>query len=266
MTAINKEAAAAVAPFAGWRRVARLTVLVVLTAGVAAAWRWRAAFDPIAIGAAIAGYPATPLVFLGVHIVASLLFVPRTVLAIAAGLLFGIGWGIVWAAIGSVLGAVVGFCLARYVNSGLIDLHARARFRPILDRVQRGGWRAVALLRLIPVIPHSLGNYGLGLDARCRSAPMRAWFPCRPIADDDRLRRSRHCRRAAGDGGCWLGRPDRDRRGGTRTDAADPGPRSPPRRIAGAQCRRLGAGLPVAQSRSSTVCKTGASQPGAKLG
>ena len=163
MTAINKEAAAAVAPFAGWRRVARLTVLVVLTAGVAAAWRWRAAFDPIAIGAAIAGYPATPLVFLGVHIVASLLFVPRTVLAIAAGLLFGIGWGIVWAAIGSVLGAVVGFCLARYVNSGLIDLHARARFRPILDRVQRGGWRAVALLRLIPVIPHSLGNYGLGL-------------------------------------------------------------------------------------------------------
>jgi uncharacterized membrane protein YdjX (TVP38/TMEM64 family) len=163
VTAINKKAAAAVAPFAGWRRVARLTVLVVLTAGVAAAWRWRAAFDPIAIGAAIAGYPATPLVFLGVHIVASLLFVPRTVLAIAAGLLFGIGWGIVWAAIGSVLGAVVGFCLARYVNSGLIDLHARARFRPILDRVQRGGWRAVALLRLIPVIPHSLGNYGLGL-------------------------------------------------------------------------------------------------------
>ena len=111
-------------PFAGCRRVARLTVLVLLTAGIAAAWRWRAAFDPIAIGAAIAAYPAAPLVFLGVHIVASLLFVPRTVLAIAAGLLFGIGWGIVWAAIGSVLGAVAGFCLARYVNSGLIDLQA----------------------------------------------------------------------------------------------------------------------------------------------
>ena len=170
MTATAKEAAAD-APFAGWRRVARLTVLVVLTAGVAAAWRWRVAFDPIAIGAAVAGYPAAPLVFLGVHIVASLLFVPRTVLAIAAGLLFGIGWGIVWAAIGSVLGAVVGFCLARYVNSGLIDLHANARIRPILDRVQRGGWRAVALLRLIPVIPHSLGNYGLGLTR----LPLRAY-------------------------------------------------------------------------------------------
>jgi uncharacterized membrane protein YdjX (TVP38/TMEM64 family) len=163
MTGKNKNPAAFGAPFAGWRRGARLIVLVLLAAGIAFAWRWRMALDPMAIGAAIAGYPAAPLVFLGVHIVASLLFVPRTVLAIAAGLLFGMGWGVVWAAIGSVAGAVAGFCLARYVNAGFVDLESNARIRPVLDRVQRGGWRAVALLRLIPVIPHSLGNYGLGL-------------------------------------------------------------------------------------------------------
>jgi len=31
--------------------------------------------------------------------------------------------------------------------------------------VERGGWRAVALLRLIPIMPHSVANYGLGLTA-----------------------------------------------------------------------------------------------------
>ncbi len=101
--------------------------------------------------------------FLAVHVAASLLFVPRTVLAIAAGLLFGMGWGVVWAALGSVLGAIAGFSVARYLNAGHIDAAGSARLRPILDRVERGGWRAVALLRLIPVVPHSLANYGLGL-------------------------------------------------------------------------------------------------------
>ncbi len=55
------------------------------------------------------------------------------------------------------------FSVARYLNAGHIDAAGSARLRPILDRVERGGWRAVALLRLIPVVPHSLANYGLGL-------------------------------------------------------------------------------------------------------
>jgi uncharacterized membrane protein YdjX (TVP38/TMEM64 family) len=98
--------------------------------------------------------------FLAVHIAASLLFVPRTLLAIVAGLLFGMGWGIVWAASGSVAGAVAGFLAARHLSSGLDDL---GRFGAVAAQVERGGWRAVAMLRLIPVMPHSVANYGLGL-------------------------------------------------------------------------------------------------------
>ncbi len=126
-------------------------------------WLWRAVLDPVAITAAIERSPAAPLGFLALHIVASLLFVPRTLLALVAGLLFGVGWGIFWAEIGSAAGAVAGFLLARYVSSGPIDVDRGARIEPILQRVERGGWRAVAMLRLIPIMPHSLGNYGLGL-------------------------------------------------------------------------------------------------------
>jgi len=147
-------------PAVGLRRTARLVVLVLLAIGAASVWQWRAILDPTTITAAIGRYPAAPLGFLAVHIAASLLFIPRTLLAIVAGLLFGMGWGIVWAAMGSVAGAVAGFLVARFVNSDLVDPR---RLGPIVGAVERGGWRAVAVLRLIPVIPHSLANYALGV-------------------------------------------------------------------------------------------------------
>lgn len=163
MRAKSKEVVALGFPVLGSRRAARLLVLALLATGTAAAWRCRAVLDPLAITLAIDRYPAAPLGFLAVHIAASLLFVPRTLLAIVAGLLFGVAWGIFWAEIGSVAGAAAGFLVARYVSAGLIDLKRGARVGPILERAEHGGWRAVAVLRLIPVMPHSLANYGLGL-------------------------------------------------------------------------------------------------------
>jgi uncharacterized membrane protein YdjX (TVP38/TMEM64 family) len=159
----SKQAAAPGFPLLGFHKATRLLALTLLATGVVAAWRWRTGLDPLAIGAAIERYPLAPLGFLAVHIAASLLFVPRTLLAIVAGLLFGVAWGIFWAEIGSVAGAAAGFLAARCVGAGLIDFERGTRVGPILDRVERGGWRAVAVLRLIPVMPHSLANYGLGL-------------------------------------------------------------------------------------------------------
>jgi uncharacterized membrane protein YdjX (TVP38/TMEM64 family) len=157
-------------PGTGLRAALRIALVVGIAAGIVAAWHWRVAFDPQALRRLIADHPAAPLVFLAIHIVASLLFVPRTLLALLAGLVFGMGWGIVWAASGSVLGATAGFLVARYVNSGLVDPAAWVRFGPLLGRVERGGWRMVAIIRLIPVVPHSLANYGLGL-TRVRLVP-----------------------------------------------------------------------------------------------
>src|SRR5439155_14393821 len=57
-----------------------------------------------------------------------------------------------------------------HIHSGLIDPGRWARFAALLERVERGGWRMVMLLRLVPVIPHSLGNYALGL-TRLRLGP-----------------------------------------------------------------------------------------------
>ena len=160
MTAKGTQLATLNLPPVGVRRTLRLALLGLLAVGAAAAWRWRGVLDPTTITAAIDRYPAAPLWFLAAHTAASLLFVPRTLLAIVAGLLFGMGWGIVWAASGSVAGATAGFLMARYINSGVLDLR---RLGPIVGQVERGGWRAVAVLRLIPIMPHSIANYALGL-------------------------------------------------------------------------------------------------------
>jgi len=145
------------------RLLGRVLALVLLTAGTAYVVANRTVFDPLALSRAIAAAPAAPLLFLALHVAASLLFLPRAVLAIAAGLVFGLGWGLVWATTGSVLGAVVGFLVARYLNAGLIEPETMPRIGPILQRAEAGGWRAVTALRLIPILPHSLANYALGL-------------------------------------------------------------------------------------------------------
>ena len=160
MTAKGTQLAALNLRPVGVRQTLRLALPGLLAVGTVAAWRWRGVLDPTAITAAIDRHPAAPLWFLAAHTAASLLFVPRTLLAIVAGLLFGMGWGIVWAASGSVAGATAGFLMARYINWGVLDLR---RLGPIVGQVERGGWRAVAVLRLIPIMPHSIANYALGL-------------------------------------------------------------------------------------------------------
>jgi len=158
------EAKAAAEPAIGnLRRIGQALVALLLAGGIVATWRWRGAFDPLALTDLIRGYPAAPLVFILLHIVASLTFVPRSLLGVAAGIVFGVWWGLVWAALGSVVGALVGFLLARYVHSAMFDRARWTRFAAVLERAERGGWRMVALIRLVPVIPHSLSNYALGL-------------------------------------------------------------------------------------------------------
>ena len=186
--------------------------------------------------------------FLAVHIGGSLLFVPRTVLAIAAGLLFGVGWGIVWAAIGSVAGAVAGFLVARYLNAGFVDLSRSDTIRPILERVERGGWRAVAGLRLIPVMPHSLANYGLGLTrlplGGYAFGSLIGQLPMTIAYVDFGAAGERVMLGAAG----WL-MPTLIGAGRARLVAADPGrrPAAPALAAAGERPRHRAAGRPVEQ-------------------
>lgn len=145
------------------RLAGRVLLLLLVAGGAALIAVNRGSLDADSIARAVARVPAAPVFFLLLHVVASLIFFPRTVLAVAAGALFGLWMGTLWAALGSMIGALAGFLITRYAYGGIVDLEHLKRFGPVLRRAERGGWRAVAVLRLVPVIPHSLTNYALGL-------------------------------------------------------------------------------------------------------
>jgi len=145
------------------RTTGRVLAMVLIALGIALILTHRSALNPAEIKSTIGGTPLAPAIFVLGHVAASLLFVPRSLLAVVAGLLFGSFGGIAWSTVGSTLGSLAGFLLARYVNSGLIEPERLPKLGPLLVKVEAGGWRAVAMIRLIPVLPHPVTNYGLGL-------------------------------------------------------------------------------------------------------
>lgn len=145
------------------RSLGRILLVLALLGGAAAWWAWHGAFGVETLRDILRHHPAAPVLFLLVHILASLLFFPRSAMAMLAGLIFGVWWGGVLAAVGSVIGASSGFLIARYISDGLVSADDTARWGEALRRVERGGWKSVAMLRLIPMLPHTGVNYALGL-------------------------------------------------------------------------------------------------------
>lgn len=143
------------------RTLLRASALVVLAVGLLLTIVYGAAINPAAIRDSIATNPLAPVAFILLQVAASLLFVPRTALGIAAGLLFGFMWGLVWSLIGAEIGAAAGFAFARWIGAERVLLRW-PQIVPMSERVEKGGWRAVAILRLTPV-PHSVANTALAL-------------------------------------------------------------------------------------------------------
>jgi uncharacterized membrane protein YdjX (TVP38/TMEM64 family) len=137
-------------------------VLVIGSAIAVTLLGYRGAIDPVAIRDGIAGSPAAPIIFIALQIVASLLFIPRTILGIAAGLIFGFALGSLWAIVGALAGAAIGFAVARWIGGSEINLDTTPRLGPLVARAEQGGWRAVAITRLVP-LPHSVVNTALAL-------------------------------------------------------------------------------------------------------
>lgn len=106
-----------------------------------------------------------PAAFVALYVLCTLLLIPRSVLTVAAGFLFGFGWGGLWALLAVNLGANLAFLAGKHYARAAVERHTRDHGRlDALDRaVARGGWKIVALTRLSPVFPYSLLNYAFGL-------------------------------------------------------------------------------------------------------
>jgi uncharacterized membrane protein YdjX (TVP38/TMEM64 family) len=106
-----------------------------------------------------------PVVFILGYAVATVAFIPGSLLTLAAGAIFGLAKGTLYTFIGATLGACAAFLVARYLARGAIEkkIAGNPKFDAIDRAVGREGFKIVALLRLSPIFPFNLLNYSLGL-------------------------------------------------------------------------------------------------------
>jgi uncharacterized membrane protein YdjX (TVP38/TMEM64 family)/rhodanese-related sulfurtransferase len=100
---------------------------------------------------------------MAIYALASVLFLPGSLITLAGGALFGPLWGTVWNLTGATLGAALAFLIARYLGADWVTRRAGPRLQKLNDGVASEGWRFIAMVRLVPLLPFNLLNYALGL-------------------------------------------------------------------------------------------------------
>jgi uncharacterized membrane protein YdjX (TVP38/TMEM64 family) len=106
-----------------------------------------------------------PLALGAAYLIATICFIPGTILTLAAGALFGLWIGLAVASVSSTFGAAFTFLIARYLARDRVAKMASGNrhFNAIDKAIGDGSWKVVGLLRLSPAIPFNVQNYLYGL-------------------------------------------------------------------------------------------------------
>ncbi|MER6736131.1 TVP38/TMEM64 family protein [Streptomyces puniciscabiei] len=151
---------------------ARLSLLLTLLAGAAASVL---VFEPQRL--LTHGWPpqlggaAAAAVFGVAYGLCTVAFVPRPLLNLAAGALFGSQLGLATSLAGTVLGAGVAFGLGRVLGQDALRPLLRGRWLKAADgQLSRHGFRAMLAARLFPGVPFWAANY-------CAAVSRMGWWP-----------------------------------------------------------------------------------------
>jgi len=120
--------------------------------------------------------------YFGLYIIATLIGV-ATPLTMAAGVIYGVVGGVAIVSPASVTAATIAFLLGRFVLRSSIEkkVAANPKFAAIERAVGKNGFKIVGLVRLSPVFPFTLLNYGLGLTpVKLRDYVLASWLGMLP--------------------------------------------------------------------------------------
>lgn len=159
------------------RQILLLLGLVALSFGIAVmpAWAQAATIDPagfnpqLLLKNALAWIDSLgaigAIAFIGIYIIATVAFLPGSVLTLGAGVVFGVWLGALYVFIGATLGATVAFLVGRYLARNWVanKIANNDKFNAIDRAVGKEGLKIVLLTRLSPIFPFNLLNYAFGL-------------------------------------------------------------------------------------------------------
>ena len=144
--------------------IARIAGLLALAVGAVWIVMHRDLFDAGAIETWLRSFGIwAPAGFVLLYAAGTVLFFSGALLSLAGGALFGPVWGTVWNLLGATLGATLAFLIARGLGADWVARRLGGQFQRLVDSAAAEGWRFVALMRLVPLVPFNLLNYALGL-------------------------------------------------------------------------------------------------------
>ncbi len=106
-----------------------------------------------------------PVGFLLGYAALTLAPVPKNVLSIAAGVLFGFWSGLLLVYGAALLGATAAFWLGRFLGRDAVEKFTGTRVEKVDALLSRRGFLAVIGVRLVPVLPFTAINYSAGVTA-----------------------------------------------------------------------------------------------------
>ena len=118
------------------------------------------------------------------YVLATVLFVPGSILTLGAGVLFGVVRGSLLVSVASTLGATAAFLTGRYFAREWVSekIQGNSRFEAIDRAVAEEGWKIVGLTRLAPVFPFNLLNYAFGLTrVSLKDYVLASWIGMIPV-------------------------------------------------------------------------------------
>jgi uncharacterized membrane protein YdjX (TVP38/TMEM64 family) len=106
-----------------------------------------------------------PIAYILIYNLATLLFIPGSLLTLKGGCLFGVFWGSVYVLIAAIIGATLAFLIGRYLSRDWVcrQIDKHPKFKAINLAVTKEGWKIVLLTRLSPIFPFNLLNYAFGV-------------------------------------------------------------------------------------------------------
>ncbi|MBI4487580.1 MAG: TVP38/TMEM64 family protein [Deltaproteobacteria bacterium] len=107
--------------------------------------------------------PWAPLVYIIVYMIRPLVFFPASILSIAGGLVFGPLFGTIYTVIGASLGALLSFGIARFLGRDFVKPLFKGRLQQCDAFAERNSFSVVLFMRLLPIFPFDMVNYGAGL-------------------------------------------------------------------------------------------------------
>ena len=102
-----------------------------------------------------------PFVYIIIYIIRPLIFFPTSILTPLSSIIFGPFLGWIYTFIGENIAATVAFLVTRYLGGDVLSRFQKLKL--IDEELKDHGLRTVILLRLVPLFPFDVVNFGLGL-------------------------------------------------------------------------------------------------------